>query len=63
MPTCKRCKTEKRYISARGLCKRCSTEAMRHAAYQMRTKRGVIYEKWKLKLRESIEKAERETEI
>ena len=56
MPVCKRCKIEKKYVSARGLCKACSGEAIREGIIQMKQKKGVYYEKWKEGLLRAIEK-------
>jgi len=56
MRTCKRCGEEKKYISARGICRVCSGEAMREATKQMKLKKGEYYERWKEGLLRAIEK-------
>jgi len=54
--TCKICGKKKKFLSARKLCSNCSKNKNLSAIYQMRAKEGPVYEKWKLKIINALEK-------
>jgi len=53
---CKICHKKSYYISQHGLCKNCMMEKIKLARCEIKSKSGPIYEKWKEKLINSLEK-------
>lgn len=53
---CKICHKKSYYISKHGHCKKCMAEKIKLANSQIKCKEGPIYEKWKIKVAQSLEK-------
>lgn len=53
---CKICHKKTFYVSQNGLCKDCSANLVTSANFQMKTKEGPIYDKWKKKVIKSLDK-------
>ena len=52
---CHRTEEEAGKLSIHGLCKECSWKRQKESARQIREKKGPIYEKWKARLKASVE--------
>ena len=53
---CRICHKKSYYISRNGLCLDCVCEKVKLARCQIRSKEGVVYEKWKANLIKSLSK-------
>ena len=53
---CKICGKKKYDISTKGHCTKCGKNLHLSAIYQIKTKQGPIYEKWKKRIQDALEK-------
>jgi len=52
---CKNCGKKTNYISLNGNCIKCSENKINSNVYQLKSRKGPSYDKWKNKLLESIQ--------
>jgi len=52
---CLLCNKKNKKLSRRGYCVECSRKLMQNAVAQLRVKKGEVYDKWKSKLKASME--------
>ena len=53
---CKICHKKSYYVSENGLCPQCCANKVKSAQMQIKAKEGPVYEHWKEKIKQSLER-------